>query len=117
MPIYPSDKPDFDAVLTIDGLDSEGFPVKNIPVPANHVLTVTSDNAAAFSIVQDAADARILHCHVGGPNADGTPAQSNVLANLVDPVGNLVATGGGLVTVQAGAVVTISGINLNLPEN
>jgi hypothetical protein len=116
MPIYPSDKPDFDAQVAIDGVDSEGFPVKNIPVPAGFTLAVVSDNTDAFTVTQDTIDARLLHCHVGGPNPDGTPANANVVATLTDPANNVVSIGAAMVTVQAGSVVTITGIALNLPE-
>src|SRR5262245_50594095 len=93
MPTYKSDRPDFDFSVTITATDSEGNAIPNSPIPAGHTLSITSDNAAAFSVAQDAANPQLIHAHVGGPNADGTPSQANVTANLFDPANNLVASG------------------------
>lgn len=116
MPIYVADKADFDVLMTISGKDSEGNVLPDIDIPEGFTLIVTSDNSAAFAVAQDTAQPKLLHCHVGGPNADTTPSQSNVLAVLNDAAGNMVATGGALVTVTAGKVATVTGITLNLPE-
>jgi hypothetical protein len=110
MPVYKADRPDFDFNILITATDSEGNMIPDAPVPAGHTLTVTSDNLAAFSAVQDGADPRIVHAHVG------SPGQANVTANLLDPTGNLVATGAAQVTVTVGDPAAISSITLNLPE-
>ena len=116
MPTYKSDRPDFDFNVMITATDSEGNAIPNAPIPAGHTLTVDSDNSAAFSVIQDLADSRLVHAHVGGPNPDGTPAMANVMAKLFDPADNLVAVGSALVTVTVGDPAAISAINLNLPE-
>jgi hypothetical protein len=115
MPIYKADKPDFDFRIMLAGADSEGNTIPDAPVPAGHTLTVVSDNSAGFEVTQDPADQRLVHAHVGGPNPDGSPSQSNVTANLLDPLGNLVATGAAQVTVTAGDPATITAITLDLP--
>jgi hypothetical protein len=116
MPTYKADKPDFDWRVKISGKDSEANVIDDIPIPAGYTLNITSDNPAVFTADQDTADAKLIHSHVGGPNADGTPGQSNVVAQLVDPDGNLVRTGGSLVTVTAGDPSEIGDITLVLPE-
>lgn len=117
MAIYKADKPDFDTRVTIDGVDSEGNVVKDIPIPTGFSLSVTSDNPAAFEATQDLTDTQLLHCHVGGPNPDGTNSQSTVTANLFDGGGNMVATGSETVTVTSGDPTAITTISLNLPPN
>jgi hypothetical protein len=115
MPIYKADKPDFDFNLVLGAVDSEGNVISDAPIPTGHKLTVTSDNDAAFQVTQDATDPKLVHAHVGGPNTDGSPSQANVTANLTDPLGNLVATGGALVTVTVGDPASITNISVNLP--
>ena len=117
MPVYKADKPDFDTRITITATDSEGNVIPDAPIPAGHTLTVTNSNPAAFATTQDAADPKLLHNHVGGPNPDGTEAQSSVVATLTDPAGNIVATGSDLVTVTVGDPAAIQTISLNLPAN
>lgn len=115
MPTYKADKPDFDFNLVLGAVDSEGNVISDAPIPTGHTLTVTSDNAAAFAVTQDAADPKLVHAHVGGPNPDSTPSQANVTANLFDPVGTLVATGAAQVTVTVGDPASITNIAVNLP--
>jgi hypothetical protein len=110
MPVYKSDKPDFTFNIIITAADSEGNPIPDAPIPTGFTLTVTSDNPAAFSVVQDPTNPKSVAAHVG------SPGQANVVANLMDPAGNLVATGGALVTVVVGDPAQITAINLNLPE-
>lgn len=109
MPIFKADRVDFDITLTISATDSEGNVIADAPIPTGHTLTITSDNAAAFTATQDAANLKLAHCHVG------SPGQANVTANLTDPAGNLVATGADQVTVTFGDPSVILAINLNLP--
>lgn len=111
MAVYKADKPDFDFRIILIGTDSEGHEIVDAPIPAGHSLLLTSDNPTAFSAVQDAADARLVHAHVG------SPGQSNLVVNLFDGGGNLAATGGELVTVVAGDVTTIASITLALPPS
>lgn len=108
--IYKADRPDFDFNITIVATDSEGNVIPNAPIPVGHTLTVTSDSDLAFSVIQDAADPRIVHAHVG------SPGQANLTANLMDPAGLLVATGGEQITVTVGDPAAITAITLNLPE-
>ncbi len=115
MPNYKSDKPDFDASVKITATDSEGNVIADAPIPAGHTLAVSSDNLIAITATQDAANPKLVHYHVVGPNPDGTPAQANVKADLTDPAGTLVATGSDLVTVTVGDPTAITAINLNLP--
>lgn len=116
MAVYKSDRPDFDFMVAIAATDSEGNVIADAPVPAGHTLSVMSDNPAAFSVTQDPLNPKLVHAHVGGPNSDGTPSQSNVTANLTDPANNLVATGAAQVTVTVGDPALITAITLNLPE-
>jgi hypothetical protein len=116
MPIYKSDRPDFDFRVTITAADSEGNSIPDAPVPEGHMLTVLSSNPSAFEVAQDPGDPRFIHAHVGGPNPDGTPSQATVRANLFDPANNLIATGEASVTVTVGDPTAISAITLNLPE-
>lgn len=116
MPTYKSDRPDFDFTITINATDSEGNVIPDAPIPAGHTLQVVSDNPAAFEVIQDAGDPKLVHAHVGGPNADGTPSQANVNASLFDPANNLVAAGVALVAVTVGDPTTITEIDINLPE-
>lgn len=115
MPIYKDDKPDFDIHLILTAKDSEGREIADAPIPANFTLEVISDNPDAFSVTQDAADLKLIHCHVGGPNADGTPATANVTALLKNATGDLVAIGSDAVTVTVGDPASISSISLTLP--
>ncbi len=115
MATYKSDKLDFDFSIVIGAVDSEGNVISDAPLPAGHTLTVTSDNPAAFSVVQDAADSKLIHAHVGGPNPDSTPSQANVTASIFDPASTLVATGAALVTVTVGDPTAITNLVVNLP--
>lgn len=113
---YKDDRPDFDFSVAIAATDSEGHFIPDSPIPAGHTLTVTSDNPDAFTVTQDANDPKLIHAHVGGPNADSTPAQANVVANLMDPANNLVASGVAQVIVTVGDPTAITAISVNLPE-
>lgn len=115
MPTYKSDRADFDFNVVLGATDSEGNVISDAPIPTGHTLTVTSDNTACFEATQDAANSKLVHCHVGGPNADGTPSQANVTANLFDPSSNLVATGAAQVTVTVGDPTAITELVVNLP--
>jgi len=110
MPIYPADRPDFTFNIVITATDSEGNLIADAPIPTGFTLTLTSDNPVAFSVMQNPANPKSVAAHVG------SPGQANVVANLMDPVGTLVATGGALVTVVVGDPAAITAINLNLPE-
>jgi hypothetical protein len=116
MPTYKADRLDFDAAVKISAKDSEGNVIPDISVPAGHSLTVSSDNPSALTATQDIPNSKLVHYHVGGPNADGTPATANVSATLTDSVGNVVAADTAVVTVTAGDAETTTGISLGLPE-
>ncbi len=117
MPTYKSDKPDFDVMAKIAAKDSEGNIIADAPIPAGFSFTVTSDNPACIEVSQDPTNAKSVHYHIGGPNPDSTPSQANVVASLMDATGNLVSTGGSLVTVTVGDPTEITSIDLGLPEN
>lgn len=116
MPTYKSDRPDFSQALELTATDSEGHTIRNAPLPAGFSLSVTSDNEECITATQDPNDSRIVHYHVGGPKADGSPSQANLLAIATDPAGNMAATGAALVTVTAGDPSAITEIHFNLPE-
>lgn len=115
--VFKSDEPNFDFRLKIRALDSEGNVIEDAPIPAGFTLTVTSDNTACFAVTQDAADPRLVHAVVGGPNPDSTPSQANVMGNLTDASSNLVATGSDLETVTVGDPATIQSIGFVFPQD
>lgn len=115
MPTFKSNREDFTFNIVLGAVDAEGNVISDAPIPTGHTLTVTSDNTACFEVTQDATSPKVVNCHVGGPNPDGTPSQANVVANLFDPSSNLVATGANQVTVTVGDPTSITNIAVNLP--
>jgi hypothetical protein len=113
-----ADYPDFDVAITLNDVDSEGNQIPGSgSLPAGFTLTVASDNEAAFSVTQDAANPLLVHCHVGTPEADGTPAAANFSATLTDASGALVAADTKAIVVTAGDPAAILGITMNLPTD
>lgn len=114
---YKADEPDFDFRLVINGLDSEGNVIHDIEQPVGSTLVIVSDNPDAFTVTQDLGDARLVHAHVGVPNADGSPATANLSVTLTDSDSNLIGSGTEQVVVTTGDFAgTIASIEINLPS-
>jgi hypothetical protein len=115
--IYKADKPDFDAFVTLQGVDSEGNTIADINVPAGHTLAVVSSDLAGLSVVQDPLNPKRFSYHVGEPNTDESPRPVTVMGTLTrdaDGVVILIATDQGTITV-GDAVGDPTALGLGLP--
>lgn len=112
MRILKDDVPDFTGKLSVTAKDAEG----NIAtLPADLIVTGTSDNPSAIALTQNPTDKFSFSLHVGGPNVDGSPAQANVVVNVSTADGKLVGTADESFTVTAGDPTEITVGKLEFP--
>lgn len=114
--IYKADKPDFDAFVTLRGVDSEGNTIPDINIPTGHTLMVVSSDPLGLTATQDPLNPKRVTYHVGEPNVDETPRLVTVTGTLtrdLDGVVILSATDSGTITVgDAVGDPTVMGLGL-----
>ena len=112
MRIVKADLGDFPGVLSVTAKDSEG----NVAaLPADLIVEGSSDNPTAIELKQSTNDKFSFTLHVGGPNADGTPSQANLVINVFTADRTLIGTADETFTVTAGDAAAISVGKLDFP--
>lgn len=115
--VYKADKPDFDAFITLQGLDSEGNTIPDISIPTGHTLSVVTSDPVGLSVIQDTLNPKRFTYHVGEPNTDESPRPVVVTGRLtrdLDAVIILETSDSGTVTV-GDAVGDPTALGLGLP--
>lgn len=115
--VYKADKPDFDAFVTLAGVDSEGNTIADISIPTGHTLSIISSDPVGLSAIQDTLNPKRFTYHVGEPNTDESPRPVLVTGRLtrdLDGVIVLETTDSGTVTV-GDAVGDPTALGLGLP--
>lgn len=116
---YKADKPDFDAFVTLSGVDSEGNTLNDINIPTGHTLTVVSSDPLGLTATQDPLNAKRVSYHVGEPNDDESPRPVTVTGTLtrdIDSIVILTTTDSGFITV-GDAVGDPTALGLGLPTS
>lgn len=115
--VIKADHPDFDILIEVESVDSEGNVVKGGGLPEGNTLTLVSDNVDAFEVTASADNPLKFRAHVGGPTAEGDPNPANLVATLTDADGVVLATDAEAIVVTAGDPAAIKGITVNFPSD